>query len=64
MQLGNVVTAVGFWVAILLPVAYLPVFLAGIDSAFGLSMFLGLITVNVVALVVGHEYSASRSKTH
>ncbi|AXR79152.1 hypothetical protein [Natrarchaeobaculum sulfurireducens] len=64
MQLGNVVTAAGFWVAIVLPVAYLPVFLAGIDSAFGLSVFLGLIAVNVVALVVGHEYPASQSKAH
>lgn len=63
MQLGNIVTAAGFWIGTLLPVAYLPVFLAGIDSAYGLSVFLGLVTVNVVALVVGHEYPASRSES-
>ncbi len=61
MQLGSAVTAAGFWLGTLLPVAYLPVFLTGIDSAAGLSIFLGLVAVNVVALVVGHEYPSSRS---
>lgn len=58
---ADAITAAGFWIGTLLPVAYLPVVLAGIDSAARLSVFVGLLAINVVALVVGHEYPASRS---
>lgn len=61
MHLGSTVTTIGFWIGTLLPIAYLPVFLTGIDSITRFSIFLGLIVVNVIALVVGHDYSGSRS---
>ncbi|APW96410.1 hypothetical protein CHINAEXTREME_00925 [Halobiforma lacisalsi AJ5] len=63
MHLGSTVTTLGFWIGTLLPIAYLPVFLTGIDSVARLSLFLGLLTINVVALVVGHDYPASRSRS-
>ncbi|THE66148.1 hypothetical protein D8Y22_04310 [Salinadaptatus halalkaliphilus] len=61
MRTDDAVTAIGFWIGTLLPVAYLPVLLLGIDSVLTLAAFFGLVTVNVLALVVGHEYSGSRA---
>ena len=62
MHLTNSVTAAGFWIGTLLPVAYLPVFLSGVDSVGSLSMVVGLLTVHALALIVGHDYSGSRSR--
>lgn len=62
MHLGSTVTAIGFWIGTLLPLAYLPVFLTGIDSIARFSLFLALVAINVVALVVGHDYPSSRSR--
>ena len=62
MRLRDTVVAAGFWTGTLLPVAYLPVFIAGIDSPATLSLFFGLVGINVLALVVGHEYPGSRSR--
>ena len=62
MHLGNSVTAAGFWLGTLLPIAYLPVFLSGIDSAGALSVLLTLLTVHATALVIGHDYTGSRSR--
>ncbi|ARS89526.1 hypothetical protein [Natrarchaeobaculum aegyptiacum] len=61
MRLRDAITAASFWVATVMPLTYVPVFLLGLDSAFTFSLFLGLLVVNVVALVVGHEYPGSRS---
>ncbi len=61
MALYDGLTAIGFWVGTLLPLAYVPVVFTGIDSAFELLVFLLLIVVNVIALVIGHEYPGSRS---
>lgn len=62
MHLNRSVTAAGFWLGTLLPVVYFPVILAGIDSMGRLSLFLGLLVLHVLALVVGHDYSGSRSR--
>ncbi|MXV63492.1 hypothetical protein GS429_15795 [Natronorubrum sp. JWXQ-INN-674] len=62
MHLEQSVTAAGFWLGTLLPVAYFPVFLLGIDSAGMLSIFLGLLAIHVLALVIGHDYSGSRTR--
>ncbi|WP_339104697.1 hypothetical protein [Haloterrigena salinisoli] len=62
MHFGNSVTAVGFWIGTLLPVVYLPVFLSGIDSAGSLSLVVGLLATHALALIVGHDYSGSRSR--
>ncbi|MCU4925410.1 hypothetical protein OB905_05325 [Halobacteria archaeon AArc-dxtr1] len=61
MTLTRLITATGFWVGALLPLVYLPVFVAGIDSATRFSMLLALLLVNVLALIVGHEYPETRS---
>ncbi|MEY7850592.1 hypothetical protein AB7C87_15500 [Natrarchaeobius sp. A-rgal3] len=60
MRLGASTTAAGFWISTLLPVAYFPIFIVGIDSIGRLSLFLGLLAVHALALVVGHDYPASR----
>ncbi|WP_255170503.1 hypothetical protein [Natrononativus amylolyticus] len=60
MSLGSTVTTIGFWLGALLPFVYLPVFVTGVDTLTRLSLFLGLLAVNVVALVVGHDYPETR----
>lgn len=62
MHLQHSVTAAGFWLGTLLPVVYVPVILAGIDSMSRLSLFVALLAVHALALVVGHDYSGSRSR--
>jgi len=61
MALRRSLTTVSFWLGTLLPVAYLPVIVAGIDSVSRLSILVGLLVVHVLALIVGHEYDGSRS---
>lgn len=62
MHVHDSLTAAGFWIGTLLPVAYLPVFLSGIDSASSLSLVVALLVVHALALVVGHDYTGSRSQ--
>ncbi|WP_090621378.1 hypothetical protein [Natrinema salaciae] len=62
MHLSRPVTAAGFWLGTLLPIAYLPVILAGIDSMSRFSLFVVLLLIHALALVVGHDYSGSRSR--
>lgn len=61
ISLGSTITAIGFWLGALLPFVYLPVFLLGIDSLTWLLFFCGLLALNVIALIVGHDYPASHS---
>lgn len=61
MHVGHSLTAAGFWLGTLLPVAYLPVFLSGVDSVQSLSLVFGLLAVHALALVVGHSYPGSRA---
>jgi len=44
-----------FWTAVALPFLYLPLLLGGLDGQ-RIPVFLGLLTLNAVTLVVGHEY--------
>ena len=60
MSLGSTVTAAGFWLGTLLPILYLPVFVIGVDSISRLGLIVLLLTIHVVALVVGHDYPSSR----
>lgn len=46
---------IGFWVAVSLPFLYVPLLTGGL-SANELYVFLGLLLLNVVAFVVGHEH--------
>ncbi len=60
MSVGSTATAIAFWVATVLPVFYFPVMFVGLDSAARLGLFVCLLAVNVVALVVGHDYPEPR----
>lgn len=53
---GPLVTTLAFWSAIVLPVLYLSLLVAGIDDTSGLLAFLGLFALHVLALVVGRSY--------
>lgn len=47
---------VGFWVAVALPFLYVPLLLHGLSNGGSLLVFVGLLTANVFALVIGHDY--------
>jgi len=49
------IRAAGFWIAIVLPIAYGPL-LAGGLSGVEAALFAGAVAVNVGALVVGHGH--------
>jgi len=46
---------VAFWLAVALPFLYLPLLATGLDGARP-TVFVGLLLVNVVALVLGHDH--------
>jgi hypothetical protein len=46
---------VGFWVAVLLPFAYVPLLFTGLEGAT-LTAFLALIAAHIVSLVLGNQY--------
>ena len=48
--------AAGFWSAIVLPLAYLPVLANGLSSSLEVGLFLGLLGLNFLALYVGHAH--------
>jgi hypothetical protein len=45
-----------FWAAVVLPLAYLPLLSSPIDTQQSL-VLVALVAVNVVCLLVGHDYS-------
>lgn len=47
---------IGFWTAIVLPFLYVPLLAIGLSTASETATFLGLLTVNLVALYVGHAH--------
>jgi hypothetical protein len=47
---------VAFWTAVVLPLAYLPLLSSPVDDT-ELLVFVALVAVNVVCLLVGHDYS-------
>jgi hypothetical protein len=51
------VEAVTFWAAVLLPFAYLPLLVGGLNDG-ELLVFAALVAANALALVVGHDYAA------
>lgn len=50
------VRVISFWAAIALPFLHLPLLLHGLNTTAELYAFLGLLALNLVALVVGHGY--------
>jgi hypothetical protein len=53
---ATTVQAVAFWLAVVLPLAYLPLVAGGV-TAGELVPFVALLAVNVVALMVGHDHT-------
>jgi len=53
------VEAIGFWAAVALPFLYLPLLLTGISTDGELITFLGLLALNVAALLAGHDHNRS-----
>jgi len=51
---------VGFWVAVLMPVCYLPLLLGGLRGA-QTRLFGALLVGNAMALVAGHGYGQDRT---
>jgi hypothetical protein len=54
--LGRSVRWLSFWTAITLPVLYLPLLYAGIGAQTG-ALFLGLLVLQLIALLAGHGYN-------
>lgn len=50
------VSKVAFWVAIVLPVFYLPLFLSGIGTLTELFLFIGLLGIHVLVLIRGSDH--------
>jgi hypothetical protein len=50
------VRAVAFWAAVVLPFCTLALLAGGLETALDYAGLVGLLTANVVALVVGHGY--------
>lgn len=54
--LADPIRRIGFWIAIVLPFLYVPLLATGLSTAAETMTFLGLVTVNLVALYVGHAH--------
>jgi ABC-type Fe3+-siderophore transport system permease subunit len=50
------VRAAAFWLAVVLPFAYLPLLAGGFGGESELLTFVGLVAANAVALLVGHDH--------
>lgn len=55
-RVGRTLSALAFWCAIGLPAVYLPLLAAGVETTDGLSTFLLLFGLHVVALVGGRGH--------
>lgn len=47
----------GFWTAVVLPFLYLPLLAVGLETVSRLTAFLGLLALNILALLVGHPHN-------
>ena len=61
-DLAEPLTAVSFWFAIVLPAVYLPLLVAGIESASGLATVIGLVGLHVAALIGGRTHAAETDR--
>jgi hypothetical protein len=52
------VQAIAFWLAVVLPVVHLSLLVTGLSNAVETALFVGLVGLNVVALVGGHAHRA------
>ena len=47
---------IGFWTAVALPFLYVPLLVTGLGTMPRRITFVGLLALNVTALIVGHRY--------
>lgn len=50
------IQVVGFWLAVALPLVYLPLLAGGLSSQEA-TVFVGLVVLNVASLIAGHGYA-------
>lgn len=56
--LTSPVRTVGFWSAVALPFLHIPLLVSGLDTTAQTMTFLALLSLNVLALVVGRQHNA------
>lgn len=56
---GSSIRATAFWVAVLLPLTYLPTLHAGLAGEHPLA-FVGVLSLNLLCAIVGHDHSPTR----
>ena len=59
-DLSQPLSALAFWSAIALPLLYVPLLAAGLDSSGDLLLFLGLFALHLAALFGGRTYASPR----
>lgn len=52
------VQAIAFWLAVVLPLVHLPILATGLSNGAETTLFVGLLGLNVVAVVAGHAHRA------
>ena len=57
-DLASSVRMVSFWAAVALPFLHVPLLAAGLSTPSETLTFLGLLGLNLVALLVGHSHNA------
>ncbi|WP_253736527.1 hypothetical protein [Halohasta salina] len=60
---ASTVEAVGFWLAIALPLPTLVVLTAGVGTRTELLAVTGLLTANLLAFYIGHDYARPETDT-
>lgn len=57
-MLSEPLSAIAFWIAIALPLLYVPLLAAGLDTIQDLLVFLGLFALHLAALFGGRRYTS------
>lgn len=52
------IQAVGFWTAVLIPFAYVPLLVTGLSTLDEGILMAQLLTINALGLVLGHDHAA------
>jgi len=61
-ELFPVLEAISFWIAVFTPLFYLPLLWTGLDTPIEQFRLLALVTVNALAIVVGHSHRRCRDR--
>lgn len=57
VPLGRTLRRFAFWTAVALPFVILVFLVAGVETPFEVGLFAGLVVLDGVAVIVGHEYN-------